>query len=140
MLTRPLKPEDLPHLQAIYKEMGEEYGFPDMLGSEFEEVLVTVDDDGVPLMAMGCRKTVEVFHLMRKGQGGTYDTPKWRWSLCVALHERMKAILRSRGYTDMHAWVPAKLVRSWAERRLCRLLGWQPSLRRCFFLQLGSRG
>jgi hypothetical protein len=136
MTTRPLEPRDLPHLEKIYREMCDEYGFPDLLSQEFESVLVTTDDDDIPLMAVCARRTTEIFHLMRKGQGGVYDTPKWRWAMFGGLHIRLRAELKSRGFTDAHAWVPKPLVKSWAERRLCRLLGWQPSLRKCFFLEL----
>jgi hypothetical protein len=62
MTIRPLEAEDVPKLREIYAEMDFDYAFPDLLSSQFVNVMV-LEDGGELVMAVASRKTVENYLL-----------------------------------------------------------------------------
>lgn len=121
MTVRPLKPEDIPQLQAIYEEMGFDYSFPDLLSPEFVDVTV-LEDGGRPIMAIASRKTVEAYLFMDKSWG----TPAWRQEGFMQVHLAAHKAIKALGFRDAHCWVPPQIVRSFG-RRLERVFGWRKS-------------
>ena len=122
MTIRPLEQKDIPKLREIYAEMGFDYAFPDLLSPQFVNVMV-LEDDGVPVMAIASRKTVETYLLMKKG----WRTPGWRQEAFLQLHLGAHKAVKALGFTDVHAWVPPQVSKSFG-RRLQRVFGWKKSV------------
>jgi hypothetical protein len=122
MTIRPLEAEDVPKLREIYAEMDFDYAFPDLLSSQFVNVMV-LEDGGELVMAVASRKTVENYLWMKKG----WKTPGWRQEAFLQLHLAAHKALKAMGFTDCHAWLPPQVAKSFG-RRLQRVFGWQKSV------------
>jgi len=118
-MVRPYRASDEPILRAIHKAQGFDYEFPDL--GRFEGVLVSTDENDSPIQAIAARKTVEMYFL----GDPNYRTPRWRMAHFAALHEEMHKFLLDRGYTDVLAFIPPEIVKSFG-KRLQRTFGWVP--------------
>jgi hypothetical protein len=130
MTIRPMEPEDVPKLRQIYEEMGFAYAFPDLLAPQFVNVMV-LEEDGVPVMAVASRKTVEVYLLMKPG----WRTPGWRQEALLQLHWAAHQAVKALGFTDANCWVPPQVAKSFG-RRLERVFGWKKSVWQVFSREL----
>lgn len=130
MNIRPMVAEDVSKLRQIYDEMGFDYQFPDLLSPEFVNVMV-LEDEGVPVMAIASRKTVETYLFMKKG----WRTPGWRQECFLQLHLAAHKAVKALGFTDVHAWVPPQVAKSFG-RRLQRVFGWKRSIWEVFSKEL----
>lgn len=119
-MIRPYRASDEPILRAIHEAQGFDYPFPDL--GQFEGVMVSTDEDDLPVQALAARKTVEMFML----GDPNYRTPRWRMAHFAPLHEEMRKLLLDRGYTDVHAWLPPQIAKQFGSR-LRRTFGWIPS-------------
>lgn len=119
-MIREYKSSDEPILRALHEAQGFSYEFPDL--SKFEGVLVSTDEDDKPVQALAARKTAEIFML----GDPNYRTPAWRMAHFVPLHEEMHKFMLSRGFTDVHAWLPPEVVKQFGSR-LKRSFGWVES-------------
>ncbi len=122
MNIRPMVPDDIPKLKAIYEEMGFGYAFPDLTAPQFVDVRV-LEEDGDPVMAIALRKTVETYFWMKRD----WKTPGWRQEAFMELHWASHREALAMGYTDAHAWVPPEVAKSFG-RRLQRVFGWKKSV------------
>lgn len=119
-MIREYRPSDEPVLRALHEAQGFDYPFPDL--SQFEGILVSTDEHDLPVQALAARKTAELFML----GDPSYRTPVWRMSHFAPLHEEMHRFMKSRGYSDVHAWLPPEIVKQFGSR-LKRSFGWLPS-------------
>lgn len=120
-MIRPFRASDEPILRAIHEAQGFDYEFPDL--SQFECVMVSTDEQDSPIQAMAARKTIEAFFL----GDPNYRTPRWRMAHFAPLHDEMSKVLRARGFTDVHAWLPPQIAKQFGNR-LRRTFGWIPSV------------
>lgn len=119
MHCREIEKKDLQELQLLHKESGLEYQFPDIMGGEFLSKRAIVDDSGRPLFAAAARVTVEVYGWCRPGD---WESAGMKILLLQQLHREMAEELRSKGITDVHAWVHPK-VKGFL-RHLLKRFGW----------------
>ena len=122
MRVRDFEPRDLAALRRIFEAQQFEYDFPED-PSIFTSIRVLVDETDTPVMALAARPTVEMFMFMDP----TWRTPGWRSAAFTTLHEDMRQQLIQRGYTDVHAWLPPEIAKSFG-RRLMRTFGWVKQL------------
>ena len=115
MTTRPLRAEDLPHLNRIAAANGYEYVDP--TGTDIEADLVVVDDDGRLLMACAAQRIVQLF-LWSEDFG-----PAAKLHAIRLLHREMGVELRQRGYTEANAFPPPSIAERFG-RRLERTFQW----------------
>lgn len=122
-MIRELRYDDIPALKALHKAQGHPYPFPDLTAGQFVDVLVTVDENDVPVQAVACRKTVEVYFLADP----RWSTPGWRLESLRMLHLAAHDRLLAMGFTDAHCWVPPRVARAFG-RRLVKIFGWKKSV------------
>jgi len=112
--VRQCESADFPQLTRLFEEHGFSYVLPDR--REFVAAQV-IDDNGVQ-MAILARPTVELYMLSNP----TWKTPQMRFEALSKLHESMRLELRSKGFRDVHVWVPPQ-KKSFVQR-LKKSFGW----------------
>jgi hypothetical protein len=117
MLVRPYTDADLDSLRAMYAAQGFGYGLPDPSDPLFL-VRTVVEEDGRPRMAALLRLTAETYLLADPREG----TPRQRWQWLLALHETTRQAAAAQGLSDVQAFLPPAVARSFG-RRLAKL-GW----------------
>ena len=128
-MIRPLKSQDIPVLKRIHAAQGHSYPFPDL--EKFVGVVVAVDENDVPVQAIACRKTIEVYFL----GDPNWKTPGWRLETFRRLHLAAHNAMLALGYTDSHCWVPPSVEKAFG-RRLVKIFGWKRSVWQCFSKEL----
>jgi hypothetical protein len=126
-MIRELRASDIPALKAMHKAQGHPYPFPDLAAGDFVDALVTVDENDVPVQAVACRKTVEVYFLADPA----WKTPGWRMETLRALHLAAHERLLLMGYRDAQAFIPPRVERAFG-RRLSRIFGWVKGSWTCY--------
>ena len=120
MNVRPFHPDDLSILREIYDRAEYGYPFPD----DLSEYWVVADDTGCPIMAAGAKMVPELTLICAPG-GSTHALVKFKG--ISLLHEKLRDILVSKGYTEAIASVPPQLERSYGrhlQRHFHWLLSW----------------
>jgi len=128
-VIRDFRPDDIPALKRIHAAQGHSYPFPDL--EKFVGVVVAVDENDVPVQAIACRKTVEVYFL----GDPHWKTPGWRLETFRRLHLAAHDLMLRLGYTDAHCWVPPAVEKAFG-RRLQMIFGWKKSVWQCFSKEL----
>jgi hypothetical protein len=128
MKIRPYRETDLPILATFFDRSGFEYDLPDPSSDEFIVNLVRVDESGVPRMAILTRVTAEMFMLA----DATWETPGVRLQAFAELHEQTRKAVAAAGISDVHAWLPPQIAKSFG-RRLTKMFGWTESKWKCFW-------
>ena len=118
MTIRELRREDIPVLEEMFRRSGFEYEFPDLTGPEFEAIRVVVDENDAPLMAVAAKRTVELYLFC-----GDFEHPAAKLHSIRMLHDSMKWALKQKGYTEVNAFLPPQVEKSFG-RRLMRTFGW----------------
>lgn len=126
MRVRDLRDSDLPRLEALHRQQGYDYVFPDLSQPQFRAKQVLVDDRDRPIMAVMARQTVEIYLLCDP----EYGTPGLRWMGIKALHLSISRILKALGFSDVHAWIPPQIEKQFT-RRLKRM-GWTKAVWNCY--------
>lgn len=124
--VRNLRDTDLPRLEALHRQQGYDYIFPDLSQPEFVAKQTIVDELDRPVVAVVARKTVELYLLC----DSEYGTPGLRWMGIKAMHEEVSKELRGQGFTDAHAWIPPQIETQFT-RRLKRM-GWTKAAWNCY--------
>lgn len=125
MQVRQFKDSDYQWVLELYRRQGFDYELPTM--DAFKLVQVVVDDEDQPVMVLAARPTVEMFLIV----DSAWETPQWRLEAFKLVHEAMRAALEAEGITDVHAWLPPEIEKSFA-RRLMRRFGWKQQLWNCY--------
>jgi hypothetical protein len=128
-VIRDFRPDDIPALKKIHEAQGHNYPFPDL--EKFVGVVVAVDENDIPVQAIACRKTVEVYFL----GDPQWKTPGWRLETFRGLHLAAHDLMLSLGYEDAHCWVPPAVEKAFG-RRLQKVFGWKKSVWQCFSKEL----
>jgi hypothetical protein len=126
MSVRDLRDSDLPQLEAMHRQQGYDYPLPDFRDAEFVSKQVVVDEHDRPYMVLVARRTVELYLLCDPG----YGTPGLRWMAIKTLRDAMSGVLKALGFTDVHAWIPPAIEKSFT-RRLKRM-GWTKAAWNCY--------
>lgn len=119
--TRPLKPSDIPLLKQWAEESGFEYPEPD--SPQIEKILVVVDDEDRPILAVAAKRLVEVFGWFSPGSGAALRT-----EAVAAIHGPMIQELKAMGYECAEVFIPQKLERRGFGRFLTSRFGWYRNL------------
>jgi len=130
-VIRDFRPDDIPALKRIHAAQGHSYPFPDLTSPQFAGIMVAVDENDVPVQAIACRKTVEVYFF----GDPTWKTPGWRLETFRRLHLAAHDLMLRLGYTDAHCWVPPAVEKAFG-RRLQMIFGWKKSVWQCFSKEL----
>lgn len=115
MQARNLQPEDIPALNAMAQASG--FPYPD-LAEPLEAVLVLVDDEGRPIMAVAARRLVELYLWCGKGM-----TPHQSIAALRLLHDGMGDVLKAKGYNSVEAFLPVSVSAKFG-KRLEKTFGW----------------
>ena len=110
-MIRPLVASDLERVKQLQGEL------PWTFGRDFLGALAVVDENDVPVMAVGAWSRAEV-HMLTDH---TWATPEQRLRALAEVHEAMRLELEAQGVGEVHTWFEA------AERFCGRLkrLGWK---------------
>lgn len=125
MLVRPYTDADLAALRAMHAAQGFGYPLPDASDPLFL-VRTVVEDEGRPRMASLLRLTAEAYLLADPGDGA----PRQRWQWLLALHEGTRRAAAAQGLSDVQAFVPPAVARSFGRR--LEKLGWRPDPWHCY--------
>jgi hypothetical protein len=118
MNVREYTAADLDRLRAMHATQGFGYAFPDV-GDPLFLVRQVLEDGGRPRMAALLRLTAEAYLLADPTDGA----PGERWQWLGELHQATLHAAAARGLTDVQAFLPPRVSRSFG-RRLATL-GWR---------------
>lgn len=121
MRIRDARESDYETLKSIYQQNGFDYELPQL--DDFNFVVVIVDDDDRPRVAVPVRKFAELFFLCDR----SWETPAWRLEAIRKLHAVMESRLSIRGFKEATCWLDPKISRSFG-RKLMNLFGWKKQL------------
>jgi hypothetical protein len=120
-MIRPFLDSDIERARQIHKDNQlPENCFPD-LTDPLILVKAVVEEDGRPVVTSFLRGTSEVFVLVDH----TFGTPEERWKWLQELTQHMKEEAYRLGLSEMTAWIPPDIDKSFG-RRLIEL-GFQRS-------------
>jgi hypothetical protein len=125
MLIRAYTDADFESLRAMHAAQKFSYELPDPSDPLFL-LRAVVEDDGKPRMAALLRLTAEAYLLADPAEG----TPRERWQWLYALHEATRRAAKERGLSDVQAFLPPRVARSFGRR--LETLGWRPDPWRCY--------
>lgn len=114
MTVRYLQEGDKPTLQA----MAEASGFPYPEFDATEAVLVVVDDNNRPLMAVAAERICQIYLWC-----GHFERPLAKVHAMRMLHEAMGEVLKQKGYVGADAFLPPSIAKRFS-RRLEKSFGW----------------
>ena len=117
MTTRPLRDSDIPILRAMYEKMGFSYEFPDLCGPLIESVVVVVDAENRPIMAVAAQRLVQLYLFMGD------ERPSTKLLGIQVLHHVTATELRKKGYNSCEAFIPPSIAAKFG-RRLERTFRW----------------
>lgn len=129
MNIRPYRASDAEHVKALYS--AEKHGDQenDFGGTEIVTAMVITDDQDIPRIILGAKRTVEMMLVV----DSSWSSPATRWaSLKMLFAETMKRLF-SLGYRSNYCWVLEKNVKAYGRR--LRSLGWMKTLGTCFELR-----
>ncbi len=115
LTTRALKLSDIPPLRALAKVSG--FPYPD-LSEPLESVVVLVDGDDRPIMAVAAKRLVELYLWCSDGL-----LPHEKAAGLRLLHESMIQELCSKGYNEANCFLPPTIAGKFG-RRLEKTFGW----------------
>ena len=115
MTVRQMEPRDIPALNAMAEASG--FPYPALTDPMVETVFVVVDQDDVPLMGCAAKKLIETYLY------SDLRSPGVKIAAIRALHERMGAVLKEKGYNSVEAFLPPLVERRFGHR-LATLFGW----------------
>lgn len=118
MTTRTLTAADLPSIRSMYELSGLNYTLPDLGGEMIESAMVVVDDNDVPIGGVAFERILQTYLWI---DDSLHPAAKLR--VIRELHEKCAPVLRSKGYTQIEAFLPPQLEESFG-RRLMRSFGW----------------
>ncbi len=117
MTVRNLKSSDIPTLKEYAKASGFEYPEPNDIN--IEKVLVVVDDEDNPILAVAGKRLVEVFGWFNPNAGA-----ELRNEAIKAIEIPMAEALKRLGYECAEVFPPPKLARRGLGRILSSRFGW----------------
>lgn len=112
MRTRPVKPSDVPILDAWAKASG--YPYPSNVG----DCVCVVDENDQPIAACSPNMIVELYLWADPDQH-----PAAKLAAIRALHDSMIPMLRVEGISEVNAFLPPEIAAKFG-RRLERTFGW----------------
>lgn len=110
---------DVPRINEIFSQQSFEYMQPDWKAMTGQ---VLVDENGVVVLALLARPTVEMYAVMDSSE---WATPGMKVEHFAELDRVEIKDLRMRGYTDSHCWVPP-IMKAFANR-IQKFYGWVKS-------------
>lgn len=116
MTVRYLQEGDMPILRAMAEASG--FPYPEFDAPATEAVLVVVDDDNKPLMAVAAERICQIYLWC-----GHFERPLAKVHAMRMLHETMGEVLKQKGYVGAEAFLPPSIAKRFA-RRLERTFGW----------------
>jgi hypothetical protein len=125
MLVREYTDADLAQVRAMHAAQGFGYALPDLANPLFL-VRTVVEDEGRPRMAALLRLTAETYLLADPRDG----SPRRRWQWLQALHESTRTAAAARGLSDVQAYLPPQVERSFGRR--LETLGWRRDPWTCY--------
>lgn len=116
MIIRPLRASDIPILQDLAARSG--FPYPELNHPHIEAVLVVVDSEDKPIIAVAAKKLVEIYGWVDSGRSPSVLMGAWKM-----LHAGMSETLRNLGYDSAEAFIPPNVSGKFG-RRLERAFGW----------------
>lgn len=123
MKLRTLETTDQARILELFAHQNFTYDMPDLREFVAAQVL---EADGKIVQAVLARPTVELYFLGDPG----WRTPQWRLEALKKIHESMRLELHSKGFADVHVFLPPEKEKSFG-RRLMRQFHWTRPLWRC---------
>ena len=117
MITRTLKPSDIPILRSFADASG--FPYPDLAAAHMEAVVVVADDDDRPVMACAAERLVQLYLYC-----GEFKRPHAKVFALRLIHEAMAAELKRKGYASAEAFIPPTLAKRFSNR-LEKIFGWR---------------
>lgn len=113
---------DFGQLEVMHKEQGFDYELPKFDRKDWIVRAVIENEPNRPEMGLLFRKTAEAYLLIGRNAGHGDE----RIGKILALQKETFDILRSHGFSDVHAWLPSEIERNFGRHLLKH--GWkQPS-------------
>lgn len=116
MRSRPLRPSDIPILQALAARSG--FPYPDLSHPHIEAVVVVVDSEDKPIAAAAAKRLIEAY---------LYIDPDCSPAVKIAalrlIHTAMAHELRALLYNSVECFLPTQIAAKFG-RRLERTWGW----------------
>jgi hypothetical protein len=125
MIVRSYTDADFAALRAMHAAQGFGYTLPDPANPLFL-VRTVVEDEGRPRMAALLRLTAETYLLADPNDGA----PRQRWQWLQALHESTRQTAAARGLSDVQAFLPPQVARSFGRR--LEQMGWRRDPWNCY--------
>ena len=117
MTVRPLRSSDIPILQELAERSGFPYP-PDLSHPHIEAVLVAVDSEDRPIIAVAAKRLVEIYGYVDSERSPVVLLSAWK-----LLHGAMAQELRNLSYNSVEAFLPPSIAEKFG-RRLERTFGW----------------
>jgi hypothetical protein len=99
--------------------MAEASGFPYPDPLKLEAIRVVADDEDRPIMAAGAERLIQAYLWC-----GDFQRPHAKVFAMRLLQDEMIAVLKSKGYDSIEAFIPPTLAKRFA-RRLVKTFGWR---------------
>jgi hypothetical protein len=125
MLVRSYTDADFDALRAMHAAQGFGYELPNPSNPLFL-VRTVVEDEDRPRMAALLRLTAEAYLLSDPREG----TPRQRWQWLLRLHEATRQAAATQGLSDVQAFLPPAVARSFGRR--LEKLGWRRDPWHCY--------
>lgn len=119
MTSRPATPADYPRLRELANASA--YPYPDPTDPLIEAIYVVEDEHGNIIGACAAKRILELY--LYKGKCGH---PATVLHMVRMLHSCMCTCLRAKGHSEVNAFIPSQLVKSFG-RRLEKTFGWRPN-------------
>jgi len=118
MRVRQLNHDDIPKLQAIYRQQGFSYDFPDLNSPHIESIHVVADDNDEPLCAVIVQRIPQLYFI-----ASNFRPLHARIAAIRMLHESVSAELKAKGYNEANAFLPPQISKAFGQW-LTRRFGW----------------
>lgn len=116
MRCRALRQSDIPILTQIAERSG--FPYPELDHPHIESVLVAVDSEDRPIIAVAAKRLIEIYGWVDSEQSPAVLMGAWR-----LLHQGMAENLRAKGYNGAECLIPPPIAGKFG-RRLERTFGW----------------
>lgn len=116
MRIRPIRPEDIPVLEAMAEASG--FPYPELSDPLIEAVRVVVDLEDRPVIAVVAKRLVEIYLYVDQGR-----SPVVKADALKLAHGGMCETLRQLGYNSGEAFLPPNVAEQFG-RRLERTFRW----------------
>ena len=116
MLIRPMKKDDIPKIEEIYRKSPAKYDLPMLDSKNLLSCLVVVDEDDNPRALLAAEKVVELFLVMDHD----FEQPSTRLLIIELLAKEITVRLNAQGIYTAYAFLGPDIPSSY-HRRLFKL-------------------